>query len=90
MWTTAWSKLGAFDARTGKPLWSYDPQVPREWAVNACCDVVNRGVAVWNGKVYLGTVDARLIALDAGTGRVLWTSWVATRNPTSPSRVRPG
>lgn len=74
--TTAWSKLGAFDARTGKPLWSYDPQVPREWAVNACCDVVNRGVAVWNGKVYLGTVDARLIALDAGTGRVLWTSRV--------------
>jgi quinohemoprotein ethanol dehydrogenase len=74
--TTAWSKLYANDAKTGKPLWAYDPEVPREWAVNACCDVVNRGVAVWNGKVYLGTLDARLVALDAGTGQVVWTAQV--------------
>jgi PQQ-dependent dehydrogenase (methanol/ethanol family) len=70
--TTAWSKVYAFDAKSGKELWRYDPKVPGEWAVNACCDVVNRGVAAWNGKLYLGTVDARLIALDAATGKVLW------------------
>jgi quinohemoprotein ethanol dehydrogenase len=70
--TTAWSKLYAFDAKSGKALWAYDPQVPGEWAVNACCDVVNRGVAAWNGKIYLATIDARLIALDAATGKVVW------------------
>lgn len=70
--TTAWSKVYAFDAKTGKPLWRYDPKVPGEWAVNACCDVVNRGVAAWQGKVYLATIDGRLIALDAATGKVVW------------------
>ncbi|MEO6078742.1 MAG: PQQ-dependent dehydrogenase, methanol/ethanol family [Steroidobacteraceae bacterium] len=70
--TTAWSKLYAFDGKSGKPLWSYDPKVPGEWAVNACCDVVNRGVAAWNGRIYLATIDARLIALDASTGKVVW------------------
>jgi quinohemoprotein ethanol dehydrogenase len=70
--TTAWSKVFAYDAKTGKELWRYDPQVPGEWAVYACCDVVNRGVAAWNGKLYLATIDARLIALDAASGKVLW------------------
>ena len=70
--TTAWSKVYAFDAKTGAPLWKYDPKVPGEWAVNACCDVVNRGVAVWNGKAYVATIDGRLIALDAATGKVVW------------------
>jgi alcohol dehydrogenase (cytochrome c)/quinohemoprotein ethanol dehydrogenase len=70
--STAWSRVKAYDAATGKPLWAYDPEVPGEWAVNACCDVVNRGVAVWNGKVYVGSFDGRLIALDAATGRELW------------------
>jgi PQQ-dependent dehydrogenase (methanol/ethanol family) len=70
--TTAWSKLYAYEAKTGKELWRYDPKVPGQWAVNACCDVVNRGVAAWNGKIYLATIDARLIALDAATGKVLW------------------
>ena len=78
--TTAWSKLYAYDAQSGKPLWAYDPAVPREWAVNACCDVVNRGVAVWDGKVYLGTIDARLVALDAATGRVVWTAQVGDKD----------
>ncbi len=70
--TTAWSKVKAYDARTGKPLWSFDPQVPGEWGVNACCDVVNRGVAVWKGKVFVGTLDGRLVALDSKTGSKLW------------------
>jgi len=70
--TTAWSKVFALNAATGTPLWSYDPKVIPEWAVNACCDVVNRGVAVWGGKVFFGTLDGRLIALDAATGRRVW------------------
>ena len=70
--STAWSMVKAYDARTGKLLWSYDPQVPRAWAVNACCDVVNRGVAIWDGKVFVGTLDGRLIALDMATGRKVW------------------
>jgi quinohemoprotein ethanol dehydrogenase len=70
--TSAWSKVFALNAATGQLLWSYDPQVPGNWAVNACCDVVNRGVAAWNGKIFVGTLDGRLIALDAKTGRLVW------------------
>src|SRR5262249_25625797 len=70
--TTAWSKVYAYDAKTGQQLWKFDPHVPGEWAVNACCDVVNRGVAAWNGNVYLGTIDGRLIAIDAATGAAKW------------------
>ena len=73
MFTTgSWSVVYALDARSGKLLWKYDPAVPREWGVYACCDVVNRGVALWEGKVYVGTIDGRLIALDAGTGQPVW------------------
>jgi PQQ-dependent dehydrogenase (methanol/ethanol family) len=68
----AWSKAAAYDAVTGELLWRYDPVVDGQWAVNACCDVVNRGVAVWEGKVFVGTIDGRLIALDAETGQELW------------------
>ena len=70
--TSAWSKVFALNAATGQLLWSYDPKVPGNWAVNACCDVVNRGVAAWNGKIFVGTLDGRLIALDAKTGRLVW------------------
>jgi len=70
--TSAWSKVFALNATTGRLLWSYDPKVPGNWAVNACCDVVNRGVAAWNGKIFVGTLDGRLIALDAKTGRLVW------------------
>lgn len=70
--TTAWSKIYAYEAKTGKQLWQFDPKVPGDWAVYACCDVVNRGVAAWNGKVYLGTIDGRLIAVDAATGKSVW------------------
>jgi quinohemoprotein ethanol dehydrogenase len=77
--TTAWSKVFALSADTGKLLWSFDPKVPGEWAVNACCDVVNRGVAVWNGKVLFGTLDGRLIALNAATGERLWETLTIDR-----------
>jgi quinohemoprotein ethanol dehydrogenase len=70
--STAWSKVFAVNAATGEKLWSYDPKVPPEWAVNACCDVVNRGVAVWRGKVFIGALDGRLIALDAASGKPVW------------------
>jgi quinohemoprotein ethanol dehydrogenase len=70
--STAWSKVFAVNAATGEKLWSYDPKVPPQWAVNACCDVVNRGVAAWRGKIYIGTLDGRLIALDAATGKPVW------------------
>ena len=70
--TTAWSKVISLDAASGARRWAYDPKVPPEWAVNACCDVVNRGVAAWKGKVFVGTLDGRLIALDAATGKPVW------------------
>ena len=83
--STAWSKVKAYDAATGKPLWAFDPAVPGEWAVHACCDVVNRGVAVWQGKVFVGSFDGRLIALDAATGRKLWD--VNTIDRTKPYTI---
>jgi quinohemoprotein ethanol dehydrogenase len=72
--STAWSKVKAYDAVSGKLLWEFDPQVPGETAVNACCDVVNRGLAAWGTRVYLGTLDGRLIALDRDTGKPVWTT----------------
>jgi len=70
--STAWSKVKAYDAATGETLWEFDPEVPGTWAVHACCDVVNRGVAVWEGRVFVGTLDGRLVALDAATGSPVW------------------
>ena len=70
--TSAWSIVYANDAQTGEMIWKYDPKVPKEKAYFVCCDVVNRGVAVWQGKVFLGTIDGRLIALDAKTGEMIW------------------
>ena len=67
--TGTWSVVYAHDAKTGELRWTYDPRVPRAWGYNACCDVVNRGVAAWGGNVYLGTIDGRLVALDAGERR---------------------
>ena len=69
--SSAWSVVYALDAKTGEELWVYDPEVSGEDAVKGCCDVVNRGVAVHNGKVFIGVFDGRLEALDAATGEDL-------------------
>jgi quinohemoprotein ethanol dehydrogenase len=68
----SWSRVIAADAVSGKLLWEFDPQVNKEKAREFCCDVVNRGVALWKGKVFVGALDGRLIALDAKTGKLLW------------------
>jgi len=70
--TAPWSIVHAVDVRSGKRIWTYDPEVPRDKGKNACCDVVNRGVAVHGGKVFVGSLDGRLLAIDAKTGQKLW------------------
>ena len=72
--TGAWSVVYAVDAKTGEIRWTYDPKVPRERAYFICCDVVNRGVALYKSKVYVGTLDGRLIALDEHSGAPVWTA----------------
>src|SRR4051812_3733804 len=71
--STAWSMVKAYDGQTGKLLWSYDPEVPRETLVKTCCDAVNRGVAAWGDKLFVGTLDGRLVALDRATGKPVWS-----------------
>jgi PQQ-dependent dehydrogenase (methanol/ethanol family) len=83
--TGSWSVVYAFDAATGDLKWRYDPKVPPAKAYDACCDVVNRGVAVWEGKVFVGALDGRLIALDAATGEPAWS--VATFDPATPRTI---
>jgi PQQ-dependent dehydrogenase (methanol/ethanol family) len=70
--TGSWSIVHALDAVTGEVLWVYDPEVPKDYAYKGCCDVVNRGVAVYEGQVFVATYDGYLVALDAGTGEVAW------------------
>jgi quinohemoprotein ethanol dehydrogenase len=70
--TSAWSFIHAFDAATGEPMWTYDPGVDRAHARFVCCDVVNRGAAYYKGRVYAGTLDGRLVAVDAETGDLAW------------------
>ncbi|HET9947825.1 MAG TPA: PQQ-dependent dehydrogenase, methanol/ethanol family [Longimicrobiales bacterium] len=70
--TGSWSVVFALDAASGELLWRWDPEVDRAWAPRACCDVVNRGVAVYEGKVFVGVLDGRLAALNAATGELLW------------------
>lgn len=70
--TASWSVVHAVDVRTGKRIWTFDPEVPREIGFKGCCDVVNRGVALYKGKVFVASYDGRLIALDAVTGKKVW------------------
>ena len=70
--TGPWSIVYAIDARSGKKIWTFDPRVDRAKGYKGCCDVVNRGVAVYKGRVFVGAYDGRLIALDAATGQKVW------------------
>lgn len=70
--TGPWSVVYAVNAATGKKLWTYNPEVKGEWARKACCDVNNKGVAIKDGKLYVGVVDGYLDAVDIATGKRLW------------------
>ena len=82
---TNWSIVFAVDARTGKTKWRWDPEVNRKATSDRmCCGVVNRGVALYNGKIYVPVNDGRLQALDAETGRPIWEARVSyTQNEQS-------
>ncbi len=83
--TGAWSVVFALDAKTGREIWRHDPRVPRRVASVACCDVVNRGVALYRGRIYVGTLDGRLVALDATSGESIWE--VQTTDPSRPYTI---
>jgi len=83
--STAWSKVYAFNAADGKLLWSFDPKVPPQTLFKACCGPVNRGVAVSKGRVFIGALDGRLIALDTKTGKQVWS--VQTTDPEQPYTI---
>jgi quinohemoprotein ethanol dehydrogenase len=70
--STARNVVHAFDARTGKQLWKYNPMI-QGVRLRYNVGLVNRGIAAWNGKIIMGTLDARLIAIDAGTGKEAWS-----------------
>jgi quinohemoprotein ethanol dehydrogenase len=83
--TTVWNRLHALDARSGRELWRYDPQVNRSWMRYMCCGPSNRGPAVWKGRVYEATIDGRLIAVDAVSGKLVWS--VQTTDPMRPYSI---
>ncbi len=68
--TGSYSRVFALDAKTGKRLWSYAHRLPDD--IRPCCDVVNRGAAIYGDKIYFGTLDARVVALNKDTGKVVW------------------
>lgn len=70
--TGPWSIVFAVDLRTHKLLWKYDPEVPKSYGEKGCCDVVNRGVALYENKIFVGTFDGRLIALNSENGKKIW------------------
>jgi quinohemoprotein ethanol dehydrogenase len=83
--TGSWSIVYAYEAATGKPLWTYDPKVDRTRTRTVCCDVVNRGLALYRGNLYLGTLDGRLIAINARTGQPAWET--LTIDPALPFAI---
>ncbi|MBD1556710.1 PQQ-dependent dehydrogenase, methanol/ethanol family [Vibrio sp. S9_S30] len=72
--TGSYSRVFAIDARTGDEIWQYDARLPD--GIMPCCDVINRGVALYSDLVIFGTLDAKLVALDAKTGKVRWKKTV--------------
>ena len=67
-----WGRVYAVDATNGREIWTYDPGVDGQYGRYACCDVVNRGLAVWQGRIYVASVDGYLHAIDAKTGQRIW------------------
>ncbi len=81
-------RVYALDAATGRERWVYDPQVDGQWGRYACCDAVNRGVAVWQGRVYVASLDGYLHAIDAATGRRIYkVDTLPERDPKHPYTV---
>src|SRR5204862_6301403 len=72
----SWGVIVAFDARTGVSKWRWDPELPRTGAdrPGMCCGAINRGVAFANGKIFAGLINGRLVALDASTGKLVWST----------------
>src|SRR5690606_17583453 len=70
--TGSWSIVYAIDVRKGKIIWMFDPEIPRGYGEKGCCGVVNRGVAIYKGILFLGSFDGRLMAIDAATGEKIW------------------
>ncbi len=70
--TTSFNRVIAVNGRTGDIIWKYERELPGDVFPKLCCDVVNRGVAVYKNKVYLATLDAHVVALDNQTGAVVW------------------
>ena len=68
--TGSYSRMWAIDIASGEELWQYDARLPE--GILPCCDVVNRGAAILGDKVFFGTLDAKIVALDAATGKVIW------------------
>lgn len=83
--TGPWSIVFAVDLRTHKLLWKYDPKVPKSYGEKGCCDVVNRGVALYDNKIFVGTFDGRLIAINSESGEKIWE--VMTVDQTHPYTI---
>lgn len=74
--TGSYSRLYAIDVKTGEELWQYDARLPE--GILPCCDVINRGGAIFGDKIFFGTLDARIVALDLKTGDVVWKDKIAS------------
>ncbi|MBA1105753.1 PQQ-binding-like beta-propeller repeat protein, partial [Escherichia coli] len=68
--TGSYSRMWALDAKTGERLWKFEARLPDD--IRPCCDVVNRGAAIYGDKVFFGALDASIYALNKDTGEVVW------------------
>jgi quinohemoprotein ethanol dehydrogenase len=82
---SAWDITTAYDATNGKVLWTYDPEITPQQGAVACCGPVSRGLAAWKGKVFIGALDGRLIALNAKNGKKVWET--QTADPGQPISI---
>lgn len=88
-----WDVMFALDARTGQFKWRWDPEIPRTVMQGICCTPSNRGVAMYNGRIYAGMLDGTLVAVDQQTGKPVWRTKVTEKSDTiltSPVRIVKG